>query len=79
VDPLEAGSQLAATLCYFERIRRAKGRALAHLGSGTGLTPFILSRIECGSADQINLADVIALDETLEQGGRLLMLYWSAA
>jgi transcriptional regulator with XRE-family HTH domain len=63
---------------YLERTRSAKGRTIGHIASGLGIGPSILSRIENGDHEQIKLAYVLALDQSLEQGGKLLMLYWGA-
>lgn len=62
---------------YCKKIRREKQLTQARLEQTVKLTPSILSRLESETIEQIKLADVLMLDEQLEQEGNLLSMYWS--
>lgn len=62
---------------YIKRVRREKHITLAHLENSASVSASVLSRLESGSIEQLKLIDVLALDEQLEQEGKLLAMYWS--
>lgn len=63
---------------YIKRLRRERQVTLEQMEQRVKLSPSILSRLESGFTEQIKLADVLMLDEQLEQEGTLLSMYWEA-
>lgn len=63
---------------YIKKVRRQKQVTLAHLEDTAKVSTSVLSRLETGSMEQVKLADTLKLDEQLEQGGKLLAMYWRA-
>jgi hypothetical protein len=39
----------------------------------------VLARLEEGALERIKLNDILLLDEQLEQGGKILVMYWRAS
>lgn len=62
---------------YCRKTRREKQLTLERLEQSAKLTQSIISRLESTVIEQIKLADVLMLDEQLEQEGILLSMYWS--
>ncbi len=62
---------------FTKKLRREKQVTLAKLERGAKISQNMLSRLESPFIEQIKLADVVMLDELLEQGGTLLKMYWS--
>lgn len=63
---------------YLKKLRREKQVTLASLESTAKISTNVLSRLETGSLEQIRLADILNIDEQLEQEGILLLMYWRA-
>jgi transcriptional regulator with XRE-family HTH domain len=63
---------------YLKKLRREKQITLAHLEGMAKISTNVLSRLEIGSLEQIRLADILNIDEQLEQEGILLQMYWRA-
>lgn len=63
---------------YIKKIRREKQMTLAHLEGTAKVSISVLSRLETGLLEQVKLADILNLDEQLEQDGKLLLMYWRA-
>ena len=61
---------------YVKRVRREKQVTVMRLEQSMRFSTSVLSRLESGLIEHIKLIDVLALDEQLEQGGRLLAMYW---
>lgn len=61
---------------YIKKIRREKQMTLAHLEGTAKVSTSVLSRLETGLMEQVKLADILNLDEQLEQDGKLLLMYW---
>jgi transcriptional regulator with XRE-family HTH domain len=63
---------------YIKKIRREKQMTLVHLEKTAKVSTSVLSRLETGLMEQVKLADILNLDEQLEQDGKLLLMYWKA-
>ena len=62
---------------FTKKLRREKQVTLAKLEQDAKISQNMLSRLESSFIEQIKLADVIMLDEQLEQQGTLLKMYWN--
>jgi transcriptional regulator with XRE-family HTH domain len=61
---------------YVKKIRREKQVTLAYLEDTAKVSSSVLSRLETGLMEQVKLADILRLDDQLEQDGKLLAMYW---
>ncbi len=62
---------------YIKKVR--KDVTFVRLHPNVHVSDSVISRLESGSLERIKLIDVVMLDEQLEQGGKLLAMYWKAS
>jgi transcriptional regulator with XRE-family HTH domain len=63
---------------YVKQARRGKRVTLSGLEESGKLSASVLSRLETGALERIKLMDVLALDEKLDQEGKIVAMYWRA-
>ncbi len=63
---------------YVKQARHGRRVTLSGLEESGKLSASVLSRLETGVLERIKLMDVLALDEQLDQEGKIVALYWSA-
>jgi transcriptional regulator with XRE-family HTH domain len=64
---------------YIKKIRREKRVPLVRLQHAVKVSDTVLARLEEGALERIKLNDILLLDEQLEQGGKILVMYWRAS
>jgi transcriptional regulator with XRE-family HTH domain len=62
---------------YIKKVR--KDVTFVRLRQNVHVSESVITRLESGSLERIKLIDVIMLDEQLDQGGKLLAMYWKTA
>ncbi len=62
---------------YIKKVR--KDVTFVRLHQNVHVSESVITRLESGSLERIKLIDVFMLDEQLEQGGKLLAMYWKAS
>jgi transcriptional regulator with XRE-family HTH domain len=63
---------------YTRKVRSQKKVSLEKLEDSAKISSSVLSRLEAGALDRIKLADILTLDEQLEQGWTIIGMYWEA-
>jgi len=63
---------------YTRKIRTEKKVSLEKLENIVKISSSVLSRLETGALDRIKFADILILDEQLEQGWTIISMYWEA-
>jgi transcriptional regulator with XRE-family HTH domain len=62
---------------YLRKARQGRNVTLTRLEESGKFSASGLSRLETGTVEQVKLAEMVTLDEQLEQEGQLLAMYWS--